>query len=81
MSKLRDEIASVIAEIADVEDPASITDEQHLYEDLGIDSMQALEIVLEMEKRLGLKIPENKLSTIKTLADAVKVARDCGAKD
>lgn len=81
MSSLRTELREVIAEIGDIDDIESITDTADLYEELGIDSMQGLEIVLEMEKRLGVKVPENKLGVIRSLGDAVRLAKELGASD
>lgn len=78
MSDLRGELVSIIAEIAEIDDLTRITDDANLYKELGIDSMQALEIVLELEKRLDVAIPEKRLREIRTLADAVRVAKECG---
>ncbi len=79
MSSLRDTIRDVIAEIGELDNPARISDDADLFADLGLDSMQALEIVLEMEKRLGVQIPEEALKEIRSLGDAVAVAKAHGA--
>lgn len=79
MADLRATLRDIIAEIAEIDDPARITDDANLYKELGVDSMQALEIVLELEKRFSVAIPEAKLKEIRTLADAVRVAKEAGA--
>jgi len=79
MSSLKNELKLVIAEIGEIDDPNRITDDADLYADLGLDSMQALEIVLEMEKRFSVQIPEEALQEIRSLADALKVAERYGA--
>lgn len=76
---LREELRAIIAEIAEIDDPSRITDDANLYKELGVDSMQALEIVLELEKRFKVAIPESKLKEIKTFGDALRVAIDAGA--
>jgi acyl carrier protein len=81
MAKVRDEIRKTIAEIGEIDDVARITDDADLYADLGLDSMQALEIVLEVEKRFSVQIPEEALKEIRSLGDAVTVAEKYGAKN
>ena len=76
MSDLRAQLVEVIAEIGEIDDPAKITDDADLFQDLGLDSMQALEVVLEMEQQLKLSIPENRLKEIRSLADAVRLAQE-----
>ena len=59
MSNLHFEIKSMIIEILDLEDlePDEIVDEDPLFvEGLGLDSIDALEIGLELQKRYGIKI-------------------------
>ena len=77
---LRDQLRAVIAEIGEIDDPQTITDDADLYADLGLDSMQALEIALEMERRLGLSISEAQLAKIRSLGDALKLAEELGKK-
>ncbi|MEM1418012.1 MAG: acyl carrier protein [Myxococcota bacterium] len=60
--KLREIIAEV-AELDEVPDGAS-------FQDLGIDSMMAIEIVADVEKEFGLEIPEDELQELTDL-DAV----------
>lgn len=78
MSDLRAQLIAVIAEIGEIDDPSQITDDADLFRDLGLDSMQALEIVLEMEQQLSLSIPESRLKEIRSLGDAVRLARELG---
>ncbi|MBI3178690.1 MAG: acyl carrier protein [Deltaproteobacteria bacterium] len=81
MPSLKEELRRVIAEIGEIDAVERIQDNADLYKDLGLDSMQALEIVLEIEKRLALSIPEDALRKIRTLNDAVAVAKSLGARD
>jgi acyl carrier protein len=80
MANVREELKQVIAEIGEIDEVDRISDDADLYADLGLDSMQALEIVLEMEKRFSVQIPEEALKDIRSLGDAVKVAEKYGAK-
>lgn len=52
-------------------------------EGLGLDSVDALQLVVAIEKRFGLKLPDaaaarEKLRSVNTIAEAV-VAKDAGA--
>ena len=49
-------IAGIIAETANV-DRAKITPTAHVINDLGIDSLDFLDIVFEIDKRFGVKVP------------------------
>ncbi len=81
MPSLKEQLREMIAEIGEIDEVDRITDEADLYQDLGLDSMQGLEIVLEIEKRFSLTIPEEALQKIRSLADAVRLASDLGAVD
>jgi acyl carrier protein len=61
--KLENELRSLIAEIVEI-DPEKITPEANLVEDLGMDSMMALEILASVEKKYKLRIPEENLTKI-----------------
>ena len=49
-------IADIISETASV-DRAKIAPEAHVINDLGIDSLDFLDIVFEIDKRFGIKVP------------------------
>ena len=67
------EIRNLIAEIIELE-PDEIKDEAHLVEDLGMDSMMALEILASIEKRFKIQIPEEELPNIVSVNNAVAIA-------
>ncbi len=75
MQDLENEIRNMIAEIIE-KDPAAITPDAKFYEDLGVDSMMALEILAAMEKKYKITIPEEKLAQLTTLEETVAVARE-----
>jgi acyl carrier protein len=81
MATVREQLREVIAEIGEIDDVECITDQADLYQDLKLDSMQALEIVLEIETRFEISVPEEALRRIRSLADAVRVATELGAED
>jgi len=75
MQDLENEIRGMIAEIIEKE-PGEITPDAKFYEDLGVDSMMALEILAAMEKKYKIAIPEEKLAQLTTLRETVSVAKE-----
>ncbi|UNE55303.1 acyl carrier protein [Bartonella machadoae] len=51
-----DKVADIIAEISEI-DRSTITPESHTIDDLGIDSLDFLDIVFAIDKAFGIKIP------------------------
>lgn len=70
--KLEDELRSLIAEIVEIE-PEKITPDASFVEDLGMDSMMALEILASIEKKYKLRIPEENLIKIADLNKVVEL--------
>lgn len=63
---LENDLKKLIAEIVEVEQD-KITPEADFVEDLGMDSMMALEILASVEKKYKLRIPEENLTKITNL--------------
>ncbi len=52
-------------------DEDAITAEATLADDLGIDSLDAVELVMALEEEFGVKIPDEELQNLKTVGDIV----------
>lgn len=50
-------------------DEAKITPEAALGDDLNIDSLDAVELVMAIEEKYGIKIPDEELSNMKKVSD------------
>ena len=59
MSKTFDTVADIIADTCDL-DRDTITPESHVIDDLGIDSLDFLDVVFAVDKAFGIKIPHEK---------------------
>ena len=68
---LRALVISVVCQIAPDVDPAVIDPDADLVEQLDIDSMDFLNIVVEINARTGIEIPERDYPKLSTLNDAV----------
>ena len=56
MSSTFDTVAGIIAETCDIE-PDTIKPESHAINDLGIDSLDFLDIAFAIDKAFGIKLP------------------------
>jgi len=65
--QIREEVRALIAEIIE-RDASDVSDETPL-RDLGVDSMQAIEIITDLEKRYKTKIAESEYRNVSTLAN------------
>lgn len=71
---LEKELREIIAKIVEI-DPEKITLEANFVEDLGMDSMMALEILAAMEKKYKIQVPEEKLNELKNLKIAMDLTK------
>ncbi|SDH96453.1 acyl carrier protein [Alloyangia pacifica] len=60
-------------------DPGSLGEDEHIQRDLGLDSMDVLNLVASLHDRLGIDIPEADYPQIATLALAVPYLQAAGA--
>jgi acyl carrier protein len=76
---LEGELKALIAGIVEI-DPGKLTPEASFVEDLGMDSMMALEILASVEKKYALKIPEDNLAKISSLKQVVELVKELMGK-
>ncbi|MBQ7554812.1 MAG: acyl carrier protein [Bacteroidaceae bacterium] len=63
-------VYAIIADKLGVE-PSEITNEASFTNDLGADSLDTVELIMEFEKVFELQIPDEKAETIQTVGDAI----------
>jgi len=69
---LIDEIKDVVATQLNIADKSKITDTSSFVDDLNADSLDLVELIMELEKRYDIKIPQEDQEKIKNVADAAK---------
>jgi acyl carrier protein len=74
--ELRAVVIGVLTEVAPDVDPAAIDPDVDLVEQLDIDSMDFLNIVVAINERTGIEIPERDYPKLSTLNDAVGYLAD-----
>lgn len=57
-------------------DPEAITPETDLIEDLGIDSLDLIDLITAVEERLDIVITSEKVGTVRTVADVLEIIEE-----
>ncbi|HDI11356.1 MAG TPA: acyl carrier protein [Candidatus Acetothermia bacterium] len=70
MSKIADRVKEIIAEQLMVE-LDEVTEDATFSDDLGADSLDIVELVMELEDEFGIEIPEEDLEKINTVGEAI----------
>ncbi len=65
-----DEVKKIIVDELNVS-PEKITLEANLSEDLGADSLDAVEVIMDLEDKYGITIDDDTAKNIKTVKDLV----------
>lgn len=68
-ANIREEVIKIVAERFDVEE-AKITDTSNYVDDLGADSLDVAEMVMEFEDKFSITIPDDEQG-IKTVGDTI----------
>ncbi|HEY0697207.1 MAG TPA: acyl carrier protein [Micromonospora sp.] len=71
----KDELRTLLAGVLDVE-VEQITDDAHFIEDIGVDSLMALEVVVVLEKTYGVRLGEDELKRVTTLDRAYRMLQE-----
>ena len=69
------QVKDVIVDKLDAEE-SEVTETANFTNDLGADSLDTVELLMEFERVFGIKIPDEDASQIATVADAVKYVEE-----
>ncbi len=69
--EVRQAILDILADIAPDEDMNSINDEATLREQIDLDSMDFLDIVMELRKRFNIEVPEKDYEQLVSMASCI----------
>jgi len=75
MSDIRDKVVAIIVDKLNVEE-SEVSNEASLTNDLGADSLDTVELIMEFEKQFNISIPDDKAEGIQTVGDAVDYIAD-----
>jgi acyl carrier protein len=71
-----DKIIKIVNKMLEEEfeiDPDLLKPEALLYEDIGLDSLDAVDLIVMVDKQLGVRIEEDSARSIRTLEDVYKI--------
>ena len=70
MSEIASKVKSIIIDKLGVED-SEVTPEASFTNDLGSDSLDTVELIMEFEKEFNISIPDDQAENIATVGDAI----------
>jgi acyl carrier protein len=71
MSDIKSKVVSIIVDKLGVEE-GEVSNEASFTNDLGADSLDTVELIMEFEKEFNIAIPDDQAENIQTVGDAVK---------
>ena len=70
--EVREAIVSILQDIAPDEDLSSLKDDAVLREQIDLDSMDFLDIVMELRKRFNIEVPESDYQELASMASCIQ---------
>ena len=70
MSEIKAKVIAIIVDKLNVEE-SEVTNEASVTNDLGADSLDTVELIMEFEKQFNISIPDDKAEGIQTVGDAI----------
>ncbi len=70
MSEIAERVKTIVVDKLGVE-PEKVTETAGFITDLGADSLDTVELIMDFEKEFGITIPEEAAENIKTVGDAI----------
>ncbi|MEZ6093829.1 MAG: acyl carrier protein [Pirellulaceae bacterium] len=71
MASVEERVIDIVAEQLGVE-KSKITRESHFVNDLGADSLDTVELVMELEEEFDINIPDESAEKIQTVGQAIE---------
>lgn len=68
--KIYQEVSTLLTKLFEIE-PETITPEARLYEDLELDSIDAVDMIVHLQKKTGKKIKPEEFKAVRTVQDVV----------
>ena len=75
MSNIEDRVKKIVAEQLGVKED-EVNNASSFVDDLGADSLDTVELIMEFEKEFNIAIPDDQAENIQTVGDAIKYIED-----
>lgn len=73
-AEIYQEIINLLVKLFEL-DPSEIKPESKLYEELDLDSIDAVDVVVQLQKQIGKKIEPELFRSVRTVQDVVLVVK------
>ena len=70
--EIRDQLSEILVQQFEIE-AGDVQPQAHLYDDLGIDSIDAVDLIVRLKEITGLRIPPEDFKNVRTVEDVVQV--------
>lgn len=70
-----DKLREIICEFVDME-PDEITPETNIRRDLGLNSLELVNLAVEIEEEFDVEIPDREAMGLETVADAIRIIEE-----
>lgn len=77
MSEIQSKVVEIIVDKLGV-DAAEVKNEASFTNDLGADSLDTVELIMELEKEFDVQIPDSEAEKIQTVGDAIAYIENAG---
>ena len=77
MSEIQSKVTEIIVDKLGV-DAAEVKPEASFKNDLGADSLDTVELIMELEKEFDVQIPDSEAEKIQTVGDAIAYIENAG---
>ena len=71
MSQIAEKVKEIIVDKLGV-DESEVTNDASFTNDLGADSLDTVELIMEFENEFGISIPDDQAENIQTVGEAIK---------
>lgn len=75
VDRIRETIRESVNRITGIA-PSEINDSSNYREDLGLDSLSALEVMVDIEYAFKIKVAEERLQAVQTVQDTIDVVQE-----
>ena len=70
MSDIEEQVKKIVVDHLGI-DESKVAPESKFIDDLGADSLDTVELVMALEEKFGIEIPDDAAETIQTVKDAI----------
>jgi len=72
MGRTLETVKTIIGEYVN-RDANDIKDTDHLIDDLGLDSLDSIEVIMNIEEKLGIELGDDELSEVRNVAQLAEI--------